>query len=200
MERIKNLVRETLSEAWYTLYRYTFEYLRSDGSWDTQQREAYDRGNGAAALLYDPVRQKVLLTRQFRLPTYINGNEDGFLTEVCAGLLDGDAPEACMIREILEETGYAVPSVEKVVEVYTSPGAVTEKLYLYQAEYNPEMKRESGGGVAAESEDIQILEWSYAEVLEALEKGVIRDAKTLILLQHAVVFGPLKDFLPNGQD
>jgi len=199
MERIKNLVRETLSEAWYTLYRYTYEYLRSDGSWDTQQREAYDRGNGAAALLYDPVRQKVLLTRQFRLPTYINGNENGFLTEVCAGLLDGDAPEACMKREILEETGYVVPSVEKIVEVYTSPGAVTEKLYLYQAAYNPKMKRESGGGVAAESEDIQILEWSYAEVFEALEKGVIRDAKTLILLQHALVFGPLKDFVANGQ-
>lgn len=199
MERIRNLVRETLSEAWYTLYRYTYEYLRSDGAWDTQQREAYDRGNGAAVLLYDPVRQMVILTRQFRLPTYINGNENGFLTEVCAGLLDGDAPEACMKREILEETGYAVASVEKIVEVYTSPGAVTEKLYLYMAKYNPQMKRESGGGVAAESEDIEILEWSYAEVLDALKKGAIRDAKTLILLQHALVFGPLKDFNRNNQ-
>ena len=198
MNRIRNVFRETLSEAWYTLYRYTYQYLRSDGTWDTQQREAYDRGNGAAALLYDPDRQKVLLTRQFRLPTYINGNENGFLTEVCAGLLDGDAPEACMKREILEETGYAVAAVEKVVEVYTSPGAVTEKLYLYQAAYNPGMKRQSGGGVAAESEDIELLEWSYAEVLEALKKGAIRDAKTLILLQHAVVFGPLKDFAPIG--
>lgn len=194
MERIRNLVRETLSEAWYTLYRYTYEYLRSDGAWDTQQREAYDRGNGAAVLLYDPDRQMVILTRQFRLPTYINGNENGFLTEVCAGLLDGDAPEACMKREILEETGYAVASVEKILEVYTSPGAVTEKLYLYMAKYNPQMKRESGGGVVAESEDIEILEWSYAEVLDALSKGTIRDAKTLILLQHAVVFGPLKEF------
>jgi nudix-type nucleoside diphosphatase (YffH/AdpP family) len=197
MEHIRNLVRETLSQAWYTLYRYTYEYLRSDGAWDKQQREAYDRGNGAAALLYDPVRQRVVLTRQFRLPTYINGNENGFLTEVCAGLLDGDAPEACMKREILEETGYVVPSVEKVAEVYTSPGAVTEKLFLYQAEYSPEMKRESGGGVAEESEDIQILEWSYAEVFEALKKGLIRDAKTLILLQHALVFGPLKGFIPD---
>lgn len=197
MERIKNLVRETLSEAWYTLYRFTYEYLRSDGSWDTQQREAYDRGNGAAALLYDPVRQRVVLTRQFRLPTYINGNEDGFLTEVCAGLLDGDAPEACMKREILEETGYAVEAVEKIAEVYTSPGAVTEKLFLYQAQYNPEMKRESGGGVAEESEDIQILEWSYAQVFEALQKGLINDAKTVILVQHALVFGPLKGYVPN---
>ena len=198
MNRIRNIFKDTLSEAWYTLYRYTYEYLRSDGEWDKQQREAYDRGNGAAALLFDPVRQKVLLTRQFRLPTYINGNENGFLTEVCAGLLDGDAPEDCMKREILEETGYAVTSVEKVAEVYTSPGAVTEKLYLYQAEYNPGLKRESGGGVAAESEDIQVLEWSYTEVFEALKKGEIRDAKTVILLQHALIFGPLKDCVPDG--
>lgn len=198
MNRIRNIFKDTLSEAWYTLYRYTYEYLRSDGEWDKQQREAYDRGNGAAALLFDPVRQKVVLTRQFRLPTYINGNENGFLTEVCAGLLDGDAPEDCMKREILEETGYAVTSVEKVAEVYTSPGAVTEKLYLYQAEYNPGLKRGSGGGVAAESEDIQVLEWSYTEVFEALKKGEIRDAKTVILLQHALIFGPLKDCVPDG--
>jgi 8-oxo-dGTP pyrophosphatase MutT (NUDIX family) len=103
-----------------------------------------------------------------------------------------------MKREILEETGYAVASVEKVAEVYTSPGAVTEKLYLYLAAYNPGLKRESGGGVASESEDIQILEWSYAEVLEALKKGAIRDAKTLILLQHALIFGPLKECVPNS--
>lgn len=192
MERIRNLVRETLSDAWYTLYRYTFEYLRSDGSWKQQEREAYDRGNGAGVLLYDPLRQTVVLTRQFRLPTYINGNADGFLTEVCAGLLDGDAPETCIKKEILEETGYAVPHVEKVAEVYMSPGAVTEKLFLYQGRYTPEMKREGGGGVESESEDIEVLEWTYAEVYEALEKGGIQDAKTLILLQHALLYGPLK--------
>lgn len=192
MKRIRNTVRETLSDAWYTLYRYTFEYYRSDGKWKEQQREAYDRGNGAAALLYDPERQTVLLTRQFRLPTYINGNADGFLTEVCAGLLDGDAPEACMKREILEETGYAVPDVELVAEVYTSPGAVTEMLYLYMARYTPEMKQQSGGGVVEESEDIEVLEWSYSEVGKALENGEVRDAKTLILLQHAVVFGHIR--------
>jgi nudix-type nucleoside diphosphatase (YffH/AdpP family) len=192
MERIRNLVRETLSDAWYTLYRFTFEYHRSDGNWNRQQREAYDRGNGAAALLYDPDRQTVLLTRQFRLPTYINGNADGFLTEVCAGLLDGDAPEQCIKREILEETGFAVTKVEKVAEVYTSPGAVTEKLYLYQARYTPEMKLEKGGGVPEESEDIQVLEWSFEEVAHALATGLIQDAKSLILIQHAFIFGPLK--------
>lgn len=192
MNRIRNVVKEILSDAWYTLYRYTYEYLRSDGHWDRQQREAYDRGNGAAVLLYDPQRKTVLLTRQFRMPTYINGNPDGLLTEVCAGLLEGDDPETCIRREILEETGYAVPKVEKVAEVYTSPGAVTEMLYLYQAAYHPGLKMEAGGGVADESEDIELLEWPYAEVREALKQRSIRDAKTLILLQHAVLFGPLR--------
>jgi nudix-type nucleoside diphosphatase (YffH/AdpP family) len=192
MDRIRNVVRETLSDAWYTLYRYTFEYLRSDGRWDWQQREAYDRGNGAAVLLYDPVREIVLLTRQFRMPTYINGNPDGLLTEVCAGLLEGDDPEACILREILEETGFEVPSVEKVAEVYTSPGAVTEKLYLYTAAFDPGMRKQAGGGVAAESEDIELVEWPYSEVYKVLSEGNIRDAKTLILLQYAFLFGPLR--------
>ncbi len=193
MDRIRNLIRETLSDAWYTLYRYTFEYRRTDGRWDRQQREAYDRGNGAAVLLYDPDRETVLLTRQFRLPTYINGNPDGLLTEVCAGLLEGDDPRACILREILEETGYQVPAVELVAEVYTSPGAVTEKLYLFQAAYHPGMKTQAGGGVEGESEDIELLEWSYGQVWEALENGSIRDAKTLILLQHAALLGPLRN-------
>ncbi|MEJ2162177.1 MAG: NUDIX domain-containing protein [Robiginitalea sp.] len=193
MDRIRHLVRETLSDAWYTLYRYTYEYLRSDGQWDRQQREAYDRGNGAAVLLFDPHRNKVLLTRQFRLPTYINENPDGLLTEVCAGVLDGEDPEACIRREILEETGYRVPGVEKVAEVYTSPGAVTEKLHLFQAEYRPEMKIEAGGGLAAESEDIELLEWSYEAILRAMAAAEIRDAKTLILVQHAALYGPLKN-------
>ena len=150
MDRIRNVLRETLSDAWYTLYRYTYEYLRSDGRWDRQQREAYDRGNGAAVFLYDPERRRVLLTRQFRMPTYINGNPEGLLTEVCAGVLDEDDPEACIIREIWEETGYQVPGVKRIAEVYTSPGAVTEKLYLYSAEYHPGMKLNTGGGVAEE--------------------------------------------------
>jgi nudix-type nucleoside diphosphatase (YffH/AdpP family) len=197
MDRIRNLAVETLSEAWYTLYRYTFDYLRSDGRWDRQQREAYDRGNGAAVFLYDPDRRTVLLTRQFRLPTFINGNKTGVLTEVCAGVLDGDDPGACMRREILEETGYRVPKVENVAEVYASPGAVTEKLYLFMAEYNPGMKLQKGGGVAAESEDIEVLEWTYQQVFEAVEEGTIHDAKTLILLQHAILFGPLRPLISN---
>lgn len=192
MNRIRNTVREVLSDAWYTLYRYRFEYLRSDGRWDPQTREVYDRGNGAAVLLYDPERETVLLTRQFRMPTYVNGNPDGLLTEACAGLLDGTNPEEAILREILEETGYRVPGVEKVCEAYSSPGAVTELLHYYMAAYAPGMKTAPGGGREDESEDIALLEYSFAEVLEQLRSGVIRDAKTLILLQHAALFGPLR--------
>ena len=192
MNRIRNTVREVLSDAWYTLYRYRFEYLRSDGRWDSQTREVYDRGNGAAVLLYDPERETVLLTRQFRMPTYVNGNPDGLLTEACAGLLDGTDPEEDILREILEETGYRVPRVEKVCEAYSSPGAVTELLHYYMAAYTPAMKTHPGGGKEEESEDIELLEYSYQQVLGQLKSGAIRDAKTLILLQHAALFGPLR--------
>ena len=192
MNRIRNTVREVLSDAWYTLYRYRFEYLRSDGRWDPQTREVYDRGNGAAVLLYDPGRETVLLTRQFRMPTYVNGNPDGLLTEACAGLLDGTNPEQAILREILEETGYRVPRVEKVCEAYSSPGAVTELLHFYLASYSPGMKAAPGGGMEEESEDIELLEYSYEEVLRLLSKGGLRDAKTLILLQLAALFGPLR--------
>ena len=192
MNRIRNTVREILSDAWYTLYRYRFEYLRSDGRWDLQTREVYDRGNGAAVLLYDPEREMVLLTRQFRMPTYLNGNPDGLLTEACAGLLDGTHPEEAILKEILEETGYRVPRVEKVCEAYSSPGAVTELLYYYLAAYAPDMKAAPGGGREEESEDIELLEYSYEQALGQLRTGAIRDAKTLILLQHAALFGPLR--------
>lgn len=192
MSRIRHIVKEVLSEAWYSLYRYRFEYRRTDGRWDSQSREVYDRGNGAAVLLYDPNREKVLLTRQFRMPTYVNGNADGFLIEVCAGVLDGEAPEQAIRREILEETGYQIDTLNKIGEVYTSPGAVTEILHLYTARYTPAMKSHKGGGNSEESEDIELLEISYHEVIEYLRKGKCRDAKSLILLQHAVLFGPLK--------
>ena len=192
MDRIKNQKKEILSDAWYTLYRYTFDFHRSDGKWERQSREVYDRGNGAAVLLYDPDRRKVLLTRQFRMPTYLNGNSEGFLTEVCAGLLDGLDPEAAIRQEILEETGYRVPEVKKLMEAYSSPGAVTESLHYYMAAYDPGMKVGPGGGLAQETEDIELLEYAYEDVLKALAKGMFRDAKSIILLQHAALFGPLK--------
>lgn len=192
MSRIRNTIHEILSDAWYRLYRYRFEYLRSDGSWEHQSREVYDRGNGAAVLLYDLERQTVLLVCQFRIPTYVNGNMEGMLTEVCAGVLDEDDPETAIRREILEETGYRIETLEKIGEVYTSPGAVTELLHLYMAPYTLQMKAQSGGGNPDETEDIALLEYSFTRVCEMLRNAEIKDAKTLILLQHAGLFGPLR--------
>ena len=191
-DRLKNIRKETLSDAWYTLYRYEFEYRRSDGRWESQQREVYDRGNGAAVLLYDSSRQKVLLTRQFRMPTFVNQNPEGLLTEACAGLLDGADPEAAIRKEILEETGYRVERLEKILEAYSSPGAVTEILHYYLAAYDPGQKVAEGGGVAEETEDIELLEFGFEEILEKVRNGEIRDAKTLILIQYAALFGPLR--------
>ena len=133
--KVRHIKKEVLSKAWYSLYRYTFDYQKEDGQWETQQRETYDRGNGAAIFLYNPHSGKVILTRQFRMPAYVNDNPNGIMVEVCAGLLEGDDPEACIIKEVEEETGYSIPKVQQVFEAYMSPGAVTEKLYFFIAWY-----------------------------------------------------------------
>jgi GDP-mannose pyrophosphatase NudK len=191
-ERVRNMRKELLSDNWYTLNKVIYEYRRRDGSWETQQREAYDRGNGAAILLYHPVQRTVILTRQFRMPTYLNGNTEGMLIEVPAGLLDQDAPEDCIRRETEEETGYVVRSVRKAFEVYMSPGSVTEILHLFVAEYDHDMRRNDGGGVAHEQEEIEVLELPFEEALRMMATGEIRDGKTLILLQYAALQGLLK--------
>src|SRR6195952_822507 len=148
---------EVLSDNWYTLRKITYDYRKKDGNWETQTREAYDRGNGATILLYNKTAQTVILTRQFRMPTYLNGNADGLLIECCAGLLDKDNAEECIRRETEEETGYKVTDVKKVFEAYMSPGSVTEILYCFVAEYEKEMKVSDGGGVEEESENIEVL-------------------------------------------
>ena len=142
---IRNLREELLSDNWYILKKYTFELQRSDGTWQTQSREAYDRGNGAAILLYNKAKGTVVPTRQFRLPVYINGH-DGLLIEAAAGLLDDASPEARIIAEAEEETGFHVTAVEKVFEAYMSPGSVTEKLYFFIAEYTDDDRSGTGGG------------------------------------------------------
>ncbi|MCZ8522657.1 MULTISPECIES: GDP-mannose pyrophosphatase NudK [Paenibacillus] len=182
---------EVLSDNWYVLKKLTYRYQRSDGTWETQVREAYDRGNGAAILLYDPDRGTVVLTRQFRMPTYLNGNESGMLIEACAGLLDGQAPDDCIRREAEEETGYRVRNVRKLGEAYMSPGSVTEILHLYAAQYAPHMQTGSGGGLAEEQENIEVLELPFAAALAMIESGEIRDAKTIMLLQYAQLQGLL---------
>lgn len=183
--KVRNIKTELLSNNWYTLNKITFEYEKEDGSWETQIREAYDRGNGAAILLYNSKKGKVILTRQFRMPTYVNGNANGMMIEVCAGLLDGDHPEDCIKKEVEEETGYRVENVQKVFESYMSPGSVTEILHLFVAEYEDRMKINEGGGAEDESENIEVLEMDFREALELINSGKIRDAKTIMLLQYA---------------
>jgi nudix-type nucleoside diphosphatase (YffH/AdpP family) len=184
---IKIQKTELLSDNWYILNKVTFDYQKKDNSWITQKREVYDRGNGAAILLYNTQQKTVILTRQFRLPTYLNGNETGMMIEVCAGLLDEDHPEQCIIRETEEETGYRITKVNKVMETYMSPGAVTEILYLFVGEYDESMKVSEGGGVEHEQENIDVMEMSYDEAYSMIESGQILDAKTIMLLQYAKI-------------
>lgn len=181
---VKILSTEILSDNWYTLRKLTYEYEKKDGTRLTQTREAYDRGNGAVILLYNKEQRSVILTRQFRLPTFINGNESGMMIEACAGLLDKDNPEDCIRRETEEETGYKVSDVRKVFEAYMSPGSVTEILYFFIAEYSKEMKVSDGGGVEHEEENIEVLEMNIDDALGMVDHGEIKDAKTIMLLQY----------------
>lgn len=187
--KIRNLSTEILSNNWYTLNKITFEYLKKDGTWETQSREAYDRGNGATILLYNKEKRTVILIKQFRMPTYINGNESGMLIETCAGLLDNDNAEECIKRETEEETGYKLTSVKKVLEAYMSPGSVTEIVHFFIAEYSKDMKTGKGGGVAKEQEEIEVLELKIEQAIEMVENGTIKDGKTIILLQYIQLKG-----------
>lgn len=189
--RIREVKKELLSDNWYTLNKFTFEYQKEDGSWETQQREAYDRGNGAAILLYNKRKGTVVLTRQFRMPTYVNGNADGMMIEVCAGLLDGDNPEDCIKKEVEEETGYQIANVERVFRTYMSPGSVTEILYLFVGAYEDQMKIGEGGGAEHETENIEVLEYPFQKALDMMASGEINDAKTILLLQFAQIKGLL---------
>ncbi|BFM44189.1 GDP-mannose pyrophosphatase NudK [Flavobacterium sp. CFS9] len=187
--KIKVTETQLLSDNWYLLNKVTFDYEMKDGKIESHIREVYDRGNGAAILLYNTSKKTVILTRQFRLPTYLNGNKTGMLIEVCAGLLDQDNPEQAIIRETEEETGYRLQKVQKVVETYMSPGSVTEILYLFVGEYDETMKVNDGGGLDAEQENIEVLEYTFDEAYAMIESGEITDAKTILLLQHAKIKG-----------
>lgn len=185
------LQTDILSNNWYTLKKITYECRQRDGARQVQTREAYDRGNGAVILLYNQSAKTVILTRQFRLPTFINGNEDGMLIEACAGLLDKDNPEDCIRRETEEETGYKITDVKKVYEAYMSPGSVTEILYFFVAAYTHDMKISEGGGIAHEQENIEVLELPFLQALHMMETGIIKDGKTIMLLQYAQLHGLL---------
>jgi nudix-type nucleoside diphosphatase (YffH/AdpP family) len=180
--RIKKV--ETLSDDWYVLKKTTFELQRSDGSWQQQSRETYDRGNGATILLYNLKRRTVVLTRQFRFPAFVNGHS-GLLIETAAGLLDKASPEDRIKAEVEEETGYRVDRVRKIFEAFMSPGSVTEKLYFFVAEYDSGSRVTGGGGNFHEGEDIEVLELSIEDAMSAIDNGEIADGKTIMLLQYA---------------
>jgi nudix-type nucleoside diphosphatase (YffH/AdpP family) len=182
-ERVRIIETELLSDDWYVLKKTTFDFLRRDNIWQRQSRETYDRGNGATILLFDPARETVILTRQFRLPAFVNGH-DGMLIETPAGLLDAASPEERIRAELEEETGYRVRDVEKVFEAFMSPGSVTEKLYFFVAHYDSASRMAEGGGVASEGEDIEVIEPTLDQALGMVERGEIVDGKTIMLLQH----------------
>nr|WP_159464212.1 NUDIX domain-containing protein [Scandinavium goeteborgense] len=182
-DHVRHLEVQLLSDNWYTLKKYTFELRRQDGTWQQQNREAYDRGNGATILLYNREKQTVVLTRQFRLPVYLH-DQNGYLIEAAAGLLDNASPEQRIIAEAQEETGFQIAEPEKIFEAFMSPGSVTEKLYFFIAEYREQDRSGQGGGIESEGEDIEVLEWPLEKALSAVLSGEIQDGKTIMLLQY----------------
>ncbi|WP_442587204.1 GDP-mannose pyrophosphatase NudK [Pedobacter sp. AW31-3R] len=182
--KVSIIKTEILSDHWYTLRKITYTCLNRAGVLETVSREAYDRGNGATILLYNLELNTVILTRQFRLPTFINGNENGMLIEACAGLLDNEHPEDCIRRETEEETGYKITALKKIFEAYMSPGSVTEILHFYIAEYTKTMQISDGGGLEEENENIEVLEIDMDRAFDMMGTGEIKDAKTIMLLQH----------------
>lgn len=180
---------EVLSSDWYVLRATTFDHRRSDGSWHTERRETYDRGDGATILLFDADRRTVLLTRQFRFPVYVNGHPDGMLLETAAGLLDEDDPVAAVRREAVEETGVEVGAVQHVFDVFMSPGSVTERLHFFAAPYQRDDLHGTSHGVLDEGEDIQVVELDADEARASIGTRIV-DAKTVMLLQWAFLDGP----------
>jgi len=185
-DRVRIIDSTVLSDDWYLLKKTTFDFLRSDGTWQRQSRETYDRGNGATILLFNREKQTVVLTRQFRFPVFVNGH-DGMLVEAAAGLLENASPEDRIRAEAEEETGYRVQNVEKIFEAFMSPGSVTEKLHFFLGEYDGDSKVSHGGGLEAEGEDLEVLELSLDDALQAVKRGEIVDAKTIMLLQYVAL-------------
>jgi len=182
--RVKDV--RLVSNNYGTVKDTTFDWRRSDGEWQTQHRETYDRGNGATLLPYNRERRTVVLVKQFRYPAYVNGHDD-LLIEAAAGLLDDASPEERIRAEAEEETGYRLREVHKIFEAFMSPGSVTEKLHFFVAEYQSSMQVGSGGGIADEGEDIEVLELPIDSALAMIADGRIADAKTIMLLQYAAL-------------
>lgn len=188
MNKIKNITRTALSEAWATLNRIDYDYQFENGAWKRLSRESYNRGDGAAILLYNVENSTVILTKQFRMPIYENTREEAMSIEVCAGAIDHkDSPLETIIRETEEEVGYKLKNAKQVLTAYTSPGALTEKMFLFVAEYSHKLKVDEGGGLDSEDEDIEVLELSFSKALNMIKNGDIVDAKTIMLFQYAQI-------------
>ncbi|HMH57802.1 MAG TPA: NUDIX domain-containing protein [Galbitalea sp.] len=178
---------EVISDGWHVLRRNTLRFRRRDGEWTTQQRETYDRGNGATIMLYDLARRTVVLTRQFRFPVYVNDHPDGMVIEAAAGLLDGDSPDVAISREATEELGVTPGALRHLFDLYMSPGSVTERVHFYVAPYDASEQVGPGGGLEEEGEDIEVLTLDFEEALRMTTDGRITDGKTVILLQWAAL-------------
>lgn len=187
-DKLRNITYTKLSNEWATLNRIDYDYKFESGDWKRLSRESYDRGNGTSILLYNKEKGTVVLTKQFRMPAYDNSKNDGMSIEVCAGAIDkNEPPEVCIIREVEEEVGYRILKVKKVMEAYMSPGAVTEKMYLFIGEYTDAMKINDGGGLEIEDEEIEVLEIPFSTALTMIDNFEIIDAKTIMLLQYAII-------------
>nr|WP_321225800.1 NUDIX domain-containing protein [uncultured Psychroserpens sp.] len=188
MNNLKNITKATLSHEWAKLDRIDYDYKFKNGEWKRLSRETYNRGNGAAILLYNSKKGTVILTKQFRMPVYENNELEGMSIEVCAGAIDGnESPIETILRETEEEVGYKIDNAKQVLTAYTSPGALTEKMYLFVAQYSEEMKVNNGGGLESEDEEIQVIELPFLEAIKMIESGEIIDAKSIMLLQYVQI-------------
>lgn len=187
IEKVNITKTEILSQNLFTLKKISYQYKTDKSKLQTTSREVYDRGNGVAILLFNKEKNNILLTKQLRIPTYVNGNNSGMMIEVCAGMLDEKNPDECVKREVEEETGYRVHDVTKIFQSYMSPGAVTEILHFYIAEYNESMKVSEGGGLDEEHENIEVLAIDFDEAYNMIYSGEIQDSKTIMLLQYAKI-------------
>ena len=186
MAQVKIRDEKVLSDEHYVLKRIEFDIQKKDGQWETQKREVFDRGNAVTVLLYNKETRTILLTKQFRIATFLKGNSDGMLLETPAGLLEeNESPEETMLREIKEETGYAVSSVQKIYEAYSSAGSLTERIHFYIASYSQDQKVAKGGGLEEEGEELEVIEMPLDNALQMIESGQIIDAKTILLVQYA---------------
>jgi nudix-type nucleoside diphosphatase (YffH/AdpP family) len=188
-DRVRVIEQRVLADDWFVLKKTCFDYRHSNGQWQRLHRETYDRGDGATLLLFNRERETVVLTRQFRFPAFANGLPDGMLVEACAGLLDDEAPQAAIRREVQEETGFRIDMPRKVFEAFMSPGSVTERLHFFVAEYEAKDRVNMGGGDASEGEDIEVLELTLDRAMAMVHGGEIQDGKTIMLLQHAALVG-----------